>query len=144
MQSTYKTITLVMIVKNESKVIQRCFDSVKDYIDYWIICDTGSTDGTQDLIKNYFENANIPGKLYEHKWVNFGFNRSLAISLAKGKSDYSLLLDADFLFKIKDKTFKNNLISDGYQIKYEGNLDYRQTLFVKSSLDWKYVGVTHE
>ena len=144
MQSTYKTITLVMIVKNESKVIQRCFDSVKDYIDYWIICDTGSTDGTQDLIKKYFENANIPGKLYEHKWVNFGFNRSLAISLAKGKSDYSLLLDADFLFKIKDKTFKNNLISDGYQIKYEGNLDYRQTLFVKSSLDWKYVGVTHE
>jgi glycosyltransferase involved in cell wall biosynthesis len=144
MQSTYKTITLVMIVKNESKVIQRCFDSVKDYIDYWIICDTGSTDGTQDLIKKYFENANIPGKLYDHKWVNFGFNRTLAVSLAKGKSDYSILLDADFLFKIKDKTFKNNLISDAYQIKYEGNLDYRQTLFVKSSFDWKYVGVTHE
>ena len=144
MSNTLKTITLVMIVKNESKVIQRCFDSVKDYIDHWVICDTGSTDGTQDIIKKYFEDAKIPGNLHKHKWVNFGFNRSLAISLAKGKSDYSLLLDADFIFKIKDKNFKNTLISDGYQIKYEGSLDYRQMLFVKSSFDWKYVGVTHE
>ena len=45
-----KTITLVMIVKNESETITRCFDSVKDHIDYWVICDTGSTDGTQKKI----------------------------------------------------------------------------------------------
>ena len=40
-----------MIVKNESKIIKRCLDSVKDHIDYWVIVDTGSTDGTQDIIK---------------------------------------------------------------------------------------------
>lgn len=34
-----KTVSLVMIVKNESKIITRCLDSVKDYIDYWVICD---------------------------------------------------------------------------------------------------------
>jgi len=139
-----KTITLVMIVKNESKVITRCFDSVKDYIDYWVICDTGSTDGTPKIIKKYFKKAKIPGELHNHKWKNFGHNRSLAIKAAKNKSDYSLLLDADFVFIIKDKNFKQNLNADGYQIKYEGGLDYRQMLFVKSSLDWKYIGVTHE
>ena len=48
------SICLTMIVKNESKIIERCFDSVKDYIDTWCICDTGSTDGTQDIIKKYF------------------------------------------------------------------------------------------
>jgi len=139
-----KTITLVMIVKNESKIISRCFDSVKDYIDYWVICDTGSTDGTQQIIKDYFKEVNIPGELHEHKWESFGHNRSLAVQSAKDKSDYSLLLDADFIFIPKDKNFKQYLTADGYQIKYEGGLDYRQTLFVKSSLDWKYIGVTHE
>ena len=139
-----KTITLVMIVKNESAVITRCFDSVKDYIDYWVICDTGSTDGTQKLIRKYFKKAKIPGELHEHKWKNFGHNRSLAIKKAKGKSDYSLLLDADFIFKIKDKEFKKTINADGYQIKYEGGLDYRQMLFVKADFDWNYVGVTHE
>ena len=139
-----KTITLVMIVKNESKVIERCLNSVKDYIDHWVICDTGSTDGTQDIIQNYFKEFKIPGKLYNHKWVNFGFNRSLAISLAQNKSDYSLLLDADFIFNIHDKNFKKTLNDDAYMIKYDGNVDYRQTLFVKSKYDWKYTGVTHE
>lgn len=139
-----KTITLVMIVKNESKVITRCLDSVKDYIDYWVICDTGSTDNTKNIIMEYFEKTKLPGELHQHQWKNFGHNRSLAVQAAKGKSDYSLLLDADFIFIPKDKNFKQNLSADGYQIKYEGDLDYRQMLFVKASLDWKYVGVTHE
>ena len=139
-----KTITLVMIVKNESNVITRCLDSVKDYIDYWVICDTGSTDNTQKIIKKYFKKAKIPGELFKHEWKNFGHNRSLAIKSAKGKSDYSLLLDADFIFNIKDKNFKENLKKDGYQIRYDGGVDYRQTLLVNSNLDWKYIGVTHE
>ena len=37
-------ICLTMIVKDEAKIIERCLSSVLDYIDYWIICDTGSTD----------------------------------------------------------------------------------------------------
>ena len=44
-----KTICLNMIVKNEQPVIRRCLASVKEMIDYWVIVDTGSTDGTQDL-----------------------------------------------------------------------------------------------
>jgi tetratricopeptide (TPR) repeat protein len=43
-----------------------------------------------------------------------------------------------------DKNFKANLEKDAYLIKYEGDLQYRQTLLVKSSLNWRYVGVTHE
>jgi len=34
------SVCLVMIVKNESEVIRRCIESVKDYIDFWVICDT--------------------------------------------------------------------------------------------------------
>jgi len=52
-----------MIVKNESRVITRCLDSVLPVIDYWVIVDTGSKDGTQEIIKKHLKN--IPGKLYE-------------------------------------------------------------------------------
>ena len=134
-----------MIVKNESRVIQRCFDSVCDYIDYWVICDTGSTDGTQDIIKNYFKEKNIPGKLLQHEWVDFGYNRTKAVQAAYRKADYLLLMDADFKFCIHDPNFKRtNLNHDGYQIKYEGALDYRQLLFASGKKKWKYIGVTHE
>ena len=141
-----KTLSLVMIVKNESKVIERCFDSVKDYIDYWVICDTGSTDGTQELIQSYFKKHKIPGILYNHTWENFGHNRSLAIQAAKGTSDFLLLMDADFIFVPKDIDFKNTLDTnvEAYHVGYEGSLDFKQLLLVRGDIDWYYKGVTHE
>ena len=63
-----------MIVRDEVDVLGRCFDSCRELIDHWVICDTGSTDGTQDLIRR--ELAGIPGELHEHDWVDFGHNRS--------------------------------------------------------------------
>ena len=52
-----------MIVKNESHIIKECLESVSPYIDYWVIADNGSTDGTQDLIKEFFDEKGIPGGL---------------------------------------------------------------------------------
>ena len=45
--SSKNKICLCMIVKNESKVIKRCLDSVMPIITAYCIVDTGSTDGTQ-------------------------------------------------------------------------------------------------
>lgn len=56
-----------MIVKDESAVIERSLRSVRGLIDYWVICDTGSTDGTQALIRAALEG--IPGELHEREWV---------------------------------------------------------------------------
>ena len=57
------TICLNMICKNESKIITRLFDSILPIIDCYCICDTGSTDSTKQIIKEYFEIRNIPGKI---------------------------------------------------------------------------------
>lgn len=59
------TICLNMIVKNERAVIERCLQSVVKYIDYWVICDTGSTDGTQQKIQHFFQSNNVPGELFQ-------------------------------------------------------------------------------
>ena len=60
---TKNTICLNMIVKNESKIITRLFDSLINIIDCYCICDTGSDDNTKNIIQEYFNSYNIPGKL---------------------------------------------------------------------------------
>ena len=140
------SICLVMIVKNESKNIERCLNSVKDYIDYWVICDTGSTDGTQDIIRNYMESQNIPGDLYEREWKDYGTNRTESMKLSQGKCDYRLIIDADDLLVVNEpeKIFAN-LTHDSYRLRIElGLISYYRTQLVKSDQDWKYVGVLHE
>ncbi|WP_197911988.1 glycosyltransferase [Kineobactrum salinum] len=82
-----------MIVRDEAAVIERCLASVRPYIDYWVIVDTGSIDDTPARIRAAL--ADIPGELYHCRWRDFGFNRSDALERARGKADYLLFLDAD-------------------------------------------------
>jgi glycosyltransferase involved in cell wall biosynthesis len=138
-----QTVCLNMIVKDESQVIKRCLDSVIPIIDYWVIVDTGSKDGTQDIIKKHLKG--IPGKLYQRRWKNFGENRSEAYELAKGKADYILFMDADDILKFEGEMALPKLTKDLYHMWRgpEGH-SYIKPQIVKASLPWKWVGVTHE
>ncbi|MCB1180716.1 MAG: glycosyltransferase family 2 protein [Chlamydiia bacterium] len=138
-----ETICLNMIVKDESAVIRRCLDSVKPYIDYWVIVDTGSTDGTQEIIKEHMKD--IPGELHERPWKNFGYNRTEALRLAETKADFLLFVDADDWVEFPKNFTMPPLDQDAYlfQFKY-GGATYWKTQLVRSSLSWKWVGVLHE
>ena len=81
-------ICLTMIVKNEAHIIRRCLESVRDFIDYWVIVDTGSTDGTQQLIRQLM--GDIPGELHARPWKNFGHNRSESLGLTTSGRRYSI------------------------------------------------------
>lgn len=139
---TRKTLCLVMIVRNESKVIERCLNRVKDHIDYWVIVDTGSDDNTPELIKNTL--AHVPGELHHRPWVNFGANRTESLRLAKGKADYLLLCDADEQIVFSDKFDPAALTKEAYLLQYLGGNAYSVPYLIRSDIDWKYVGVTHE
>src|SRR5947208_5952295 len=101
-----RTICLVMIVRNEAAIIRRCLDSVKGIISHWVICDTGSTDGTPEIILDHLKG--IPGAVHQTLWIDFGHNRTQALKLAKGKADYHLLLDADMTLKVNGE-FRDKL-----------------------------------
>ena len=139
-----KSICLCMILKNEGHIIERCLNSVKNIIDTYVICDTGSTDDTKDKIKNFFDKCGIKGIIYDHQWVNFGVNRNMLLQAAKNKADYLLLVDADYVINVHDKNFKQNLDKASYLIKWEGDLDYRNIKLIRSDLEWKYFCPTHE
>ncbi len=132
-----------MIVKDESAVIKRCLDCVKPYIDYWVIVDTGSKDGTQKIIKDYLKG--IPGELYERAWRNYGDNRTEALHLARGKGDYLLFIDADDLIEF-EKGYKLPALKHDLYNMWRGpkGYSYIKPQLVKNNLPWEWVGVTHE
>ncbi|MFI1169245.1 glycosyltransferase [Streptomyces sp. NPDC020801] len=129
-----------MIVKNEARVIERCLASVRGLIDAWVISDTGSTDGTQELVRSSL--ADIPGELYEEPWVNFGHNRTLNLQHARGKADYLLLLDADLV--VRQERPLPRLTADSYMLRHDCATSYRIKRLVRSDIAWRYEGVTHE
>jgi tetratricopeptide (TPR) repeat protein len=135
------SICLCMIVRDEVDVLERCLDSCRELIDRWVICDTGSTDGTRDLIRRAL--AGTPGELHEHDWVDFGHNRSKLMRLARGKAEYLLLLDADTTIETDPRALEK-LGADSYLLCHAGGVRHYTKRLVSGRLDWRYVGAVHE
>jgi len=145
---TNKKICLCMIVKNESKIIERCMSSCLPILDYISICDTGSTDNTVEIIENFCKKNNIVGKVHHHEWKNFGYNRTLSYNTARETfpdAYYCLLIDADMVLKVLPEFNKSKLTSGGYMVAQQGgSLYYFNTRLLGTKYNWKCVGVTHE
>jgi Glycosyl transferase family 2 len=136
-------VCLNMIVKNEAPVIRRCLDSVLPLIDSWVIVDTGSTDGTQKIIRKHLRG--LPGELYERPWRDFAHNRTEALELARPMGDYTLIIDADDTLDFPAGTTLPMLTEDSYSIDIaDTSLSYSRTQLVRSALPWRYEGVLHE
>jgi len=141
-------ICLNMIVKNEVKVLDRLFRSVQDYIDYYVIVDTGSSDGTPDFIRNWMDAAGIEGEIHQRAWVNFGHNRQQALELAvaANRGDWLLFIDADEELVVADTRFHEKMEAGvSYSVeKHHGALRYA----VPNLLDvrhnrWRWAGPVH-
>ena len=128
-----------MIVRNEAHIIRETLDSVAPYISSWVIVDTGSNDGTQDLIRDHMARRGIAGELHERPWRNFGHNRSEALKLAQGHGDYIWVIDADDtlvgtidfgrlglgIYQLRQRSpygvfWRPLLFRDGLAVRYEG------------------------
>ena len=130
-----------MIVKDESRVIERSLASVRDFIDYWVIVDTGSTDDTREKIQTFL--SNIPGELHERPWKNFQHNRNEALALAREHGDYLLFTDASFVW-IPERGFKfPELTADAYHVKLYASsksLSWKLKMLASTKKSWTYYG----
>ncbi|TPK81075.1 hypothetical protein FJ936_28610 [Mesorhizobium sp. B2-4-13] len=142
-------ICLNMIVKNEMANLERCLGAVAEHINCWVIGDTGSTDGTQDFIRNFFAARNLPGELHEFPFYNFGQARNAALDHAYASPlayDYLLFDDADMQLVVENKAFRERLDAPGYRFlqRADSGLTYWNTRLVKRDVGARYHGVTHE
>lgn len=140
-----KTVKIVLnaMVKNEAAVIERMLESVYKHIDYWVIQDNGSTDGTQDIIKNFFESKNIPGILYYEPWQYPGYNRNHTLQHCLNSNhdcEYILRMDADEILEVDDN-FDWDIIRshDAWNmVARSGNYDYYRMWLWKAGLPWYF------
>lgn len=83
-----KTIGLVMIVRNESRSLDKCLSLAEKLVDEIYITDTGSTDDTIEIAQKY--HAHISS----FQWCN-DFSAARNYALKQSDCDWNLILDAD-------------------------------------------------
>lgn len=151
-------IILVLMVKNESKIITRCLDSALPHVDATLICDTGSTDNTLAVARQHLENQEKPFQIEKAEWKDFGHNRTLSFKEAQLfalqlgwllKDSFCLVLDADMELRCPSNTLVNPLNPiwelDGIFLKQvSGTLEYFNMRLMRLSEPWFCKGVTHE
>lgn len=136
------SICLAMVCKNEAKYIREALKSVKPFVTHWSIMDTGSTDGTQDIVAE--ELTGIPGQLHQREWKDYGTSRTECLELAQQSgADHIFILDADEIVSGK----MPELTEDRVQwatIQFGPSLRYKRPNILPAKAVWKYFGVTHE
>jgi glycosyltransferase involved in cell wall biosynthesis len=144
-------VGLCMIVKNESAIIERCLDSLRGFLDYVLVEDTGSTDGTQELIRGWLARNSVPGEVVEEPWRDFAYNRthSLAQLRQRHEIDFAFVMDADDLFQADPGTdfaaLKNGLLADFYDVEIiHGGIRHHRIHLFRNALPFVYRGVLHE
>jgi GR25 family glycosyltransferase involved in LPS biosynthesis len=140
-----KTICLNMIVKNESHIIVDTLKNLCSYINfsYWVISDTGSTDNTKELITDFFKEKRIPGKIVEHEWVDFAYNRTKALESAFNTTDFIFIFDADDSI-VDDFKLPEVYDCDKYLLKFGKDFVYVRPLLFTNRKRWRFKGVLHE
>jgi glycosyltransferase involved in cell wall biosynthesis len=142
-----RLLGLVMIVKNEAKIIERCLHYALPQVDCFTICDTGSEDETREIIWRLVKGRE--GQSIATGWTNFGAALNEAHEWAKGKTEWRLRLDADMVMHTTDE-FRATLASvpDDVDALFVPIKDAGQDLWLplltRDSLDVNYVGPTHE
>ena len=103
------TISACMIVKNEERVLRRCLDSLKGLYDELVIVDTGSSDSTVSIAKEYTD------KVYDFEWID-DFSAARNFAMSKCSMEYIYIPDADEVLDEENrerfKLLKENLYKE--------------------------------
>jgi glycosyltransferase involved in cell wall biosynthesis len=146
--SNRPALCLNLIVKNEAAIIGRLIDSVSPYIDYYVVCDTGSTDDTVTRIREEFAKRGVAGEVYSIPFVNFSQARNEALARGRvctGAFQYFLFADADMELVVKDEGFTARLEAPAYIVRQRGGpLSYYNVRLLRRDAPAVYVGATHE
>lgn len=142
-------ICLNMIVKDEAAIIEQCLQALAPAIDCYVICDTGSTDESINLIRGVFDPLDIPGEIVHTEFIDFSQARNFALDAARASSlefDYILLCDADMQLVITNPDWKAAIAAPAHQLiqRTLAGREYPNVRLVHRNHPARYVGMTHE
>lgn len=144
-------LILNMIVKNEAKIITRCLDSVKHIIDELVIVDTGSTDGTTEVIHAWQVSNNKKGFVYKIAFINFAQARNSALDAVREHykpDDFVLFMDAGMVLDThgSENRWLKDIDHGTFIHKFSNNSDFewQMTRIARLKYIGKWVGACHE
>lgn len=140
-------IHICIMVKNAGSIFEKVLNENLPYIDRWTILDTGSTDGTQDIVRKVLNNKK--GNLYEEPFINFRDSRNRCLELAGNKCKYIIMLDDTYIIKNDLRSFLNIIRGDqrgtsySLLIKSDDNEYYSNRVFISEN-KLRYIYKIHE
>jgi len=147
-------LILNTIVKDESHCILTMLKSAIQISDAIVIADTGSTDGTQEIIRKFGEENNIPTYVVERPFDDFEKSRNFGMEKAReivkelgwNPNDcWTWWCDADETIIVDSKFDKKQFVNDLYMINtYIGQMKYTRNTFARVSKPFRFYGPIHE
>jgi len=147
-------LALNFICKDESHVIGKMLESCKTITDLIVVNDTGSTDGTQDIIRKFGEDNNIPTYVFERPFDDFEKSRNHAMQKLRDvvqelgwdpNKVHGYWFDCDETLIIDSKFKKDQFVNDLYMINtFIGQMKYTRNTFFKVSKPFRWYGPIHE
>jgi glycosyltransferase involved in cell wall biosynthesis len=142
-----------MIVKNESALLADTLTHLRPFVDSAVICDTGSTDSTPQLIHEVCARLELPVVVHHHDWKGFGHNRSRAFAsahdaLGTHPADWFMVFDADdtIVGDFPDAAIAHvpEHVDALYCTYGTEHMRYQRATFFRTTHKWGYRGVLHE
>ena len=147
-------LALNFICKNESHVVERMLNSNKNVVDLIVCNDTGSSDGTQDIIKKWGQDNGIPTYVFERTFDNFENSRNHAMEKLRdvvnelgwnSNEVHGYWIDCDEQLVIENGFDKKQFTKDLYMINtYIGSMKYTRNTFFRVSKPFRWYGAVHE
>ena len=147
-------LALNFICKNESQVIERMLNSNKSIVDLIVCNDTGSDDGTQEIIRKWGKDNNIPTYVFERPFDNFESSRNFAIEKLKEvvneigwdpNNTHGYWVDCDEEIIVEPNFNKSQFNKDLFMINtFINSMKYTRNTFFRVSKPFRWYGVVHE
>lgn len=142
------TISACMIVQNEEELLPDCLELVRDWVDEIVLVDTGSTDRTVEIARQY------GARVFEQPWVD-DFSRHRNFSIEQATGDWIFIIDADERYVLEDVPLVIDAMRGGrfaaisvavYSVygENEDRVTFANSVrFFRRDLDLRYRGIVH-
>ena len=141
-------LILNTIVKDEAHCILGMLEAAVQISDAIVIADTGSTDGTQQIIKDFGQKHGIPTYVFERPFDDFEKSRNFGMQKARDVVNelgwnpndcWTWWCDADEKIIVDPKFNKNQFNKDLFMINtYIGAMKYTRNTFARVSKPFRF------